>query len=75
MRSVGVAEAGRNGHPVHVNSDKTESESKMTALTRSLARMGAVLGVVGSAISMGASLRINHGPNLRPAALTGSLRD
>lgn len=47
----------------------------MIALTRSLARMGAVLGVVGSAILLGAALRINHGPDLRPAALTGSLRD
>jgi hypothetical protein len=32
----------------------------MTALTRSLGRIGAVLGVVGTAISSAAALRITH---------------
>jgi hypothetical protein len=34
----------------------------MTALTRSLAEIGAALGVVGAAISSAAALRMTHRP-------------
>ena len=41
----------------------------MTALTRSLGRIGAVLGVVGTAISSAAALRITHPAGLSPQSL------
>ena len=43
----------------------------MTALTRSLTQFGAVLGVVGAAISTAAALRINHRPGAEDLSRLG----
>ena len=70
----GVAELLPKGHLQIVSrtnrGDKTPNVWKerphMTALTRSLGQFRAALGVVGTAISVAASLRITH-PSQSPA--------
>ena len=70
LQLPGVAAARPKGHLHQVNHDKKES-TNMTALTRSFANIGAVLGVVGAAISTAAALRINHRPSEADLARLG----
>jgi hypothetical protein len=62
LRTPGMAIRPTKCHLQYAINGRKRRKSIMTSLTRSLADIGAALGVVGTAISSAAALRMTHRP-------------